>query len=130
MNTTLIASLVLGVGSLSTAFYAVITQVRDRARSVRKQESGIAIDEQTFERIKAEAAQVGSDQRIATERWWKEQFDAVKAELVTEQEWRREMSKRLRRHQPWDDHMYREAAMAGWNIEPPPKLDPEDDDSA
>lgn len=130
MSATLIVSLLLGGSALVTGAWSIFTQIRDRGRNIQKQQGDIKIDEKTYERIAAEAAQIGSDQRIATERWWKEQFDAVKAELVTEQNWRREMSKRLRRHQPWDDHMYREAQKAGWDVEPPPKLDPDDDVAA
>ena len=123
MNTTIL-SLLLGGGGALTGFYAVLTQVRDRRRNIARQEAAIPIDEQTRIKIASEAAAINADERIKIERWWKEQFDAVKAELTEDQRWRREMVQLLREHQPWDERMYAEAQAHGWTIEPPPKLHP------
>lgn len=129
MNTTVL-SLLLGSGAFLTAGFGIITQVRDRGRSVRKQETdieqiqgSIKLDETTRQRLAAEAAQINSDERIATEKWWKEQFDAVKSELVTEQGLRRRLSKWASEHQEWDKRAWKLALETDPNYPPPPELE-------
>jgi hypothetical protein len=133
MSATLIVSILLGLAAFSTSVFGVITQARDRSRSVRRQEgdidkiqAGIKLDETERERIAAEAAQINADQRIATERWWKEQFDAVKTELVEEQRLRRRLSIWASQHQEWDKRAWTLALEADPTYPPPPTLEPDD----
>ena len=105
LSTETLISAGLGAGGAITGAWAVATQWRDRYRRQAKQEGEIRLDDTTRIRIAAEAAQINSDERIATEKWWKEQFDAVKAELVEEQQWRRSMARQLKPHRAWDQHI-------------------------
>lgn len=123
MSSTLIVSLLLGVAALATSVFGVVTQIRDRGRSVRKQEGDIKLDETTRERLAAEAAQINADQRIATERWWKEQFDAVKTELVAEQTARRRLTKWANLHQEWDQSAWKQAIQTDPEFPAPPQLE-------
>lgn len=127
MSATLIVSLALGAIAVLTSAYGIYTQVKDRSRSVAKQEGSIALDDTTRTRIAAEAAQINSDERIATERWWKEQFDAVKGELVEEQRLRRRLTKWATEHQEWDQRAWTLALHADPNYPGPPQLDVDKD---
>lgn len=134
---TVLVSIALGIAALVTSIFTVVTQIRDRGRSVRKQESDIAslqgkieLDETTRDRLAAEAAQINADQRIATEKWWKEQFDAVKDELVEEQAARRTASKTIAHltkwateHQSWDQSAWKQAQKTDPDFPAPPKLE-------
>src|SRR6478752_5169721 len=109
MNATLTASLLLGAAALTSSVFGLITQARDRGRSVRKQEGDIKslegkieLDEVERERIAAEAAQINSDVAIAQQKWWKDSFDAVGPELADEQKLRRRLTKWADKHQEWD----------------------------
>ena len=142
--TTLIASLLLSISGVLAGLFAVYTQMRDRRRSIHRQQSEIdklektiELDETTRQRLSAEAAQIGAEQRIATERWWKEQFDAVKDELVEEQKIRRKeqasrraeqasmrnLSRWADEHQRWDERAWKLAVKTDPDYPPPPKLD-------
>ena len=130
MNTTLIVSLLLGGAALATSVFGVITQVRDRGRSIRKQEGdikkiegAIELDETTRTRLAAEAAQINSDVAIAQQTWWKEQFDAVRAELTEEQRARRRLSNWASEHQTWDERAWKLAIQTDPDYPPPPKLE-------
>lgn len=126
MSATLTISILLGLAALATSVFGIVTQVRDRGRSVARQEAQIELDETTRIRLAAEAAQIGEDQRIATERWWKEQFDAVRVELVSEQRRVRRLSKWAAEHQVWDTGAWERAVKTDPTYPPPPILDPED----
>lgn len=130
MNATLWVSIVLGSGSLLTSLYAVWTQIRNRKLNDIKKEGEVELDSAAYGEIANRAAKINSEERIETERWWKEQFDAVKVELKEtkdelsiERLWRRTVSRYIRRHQPWDDRMVDIARQHNWPIESPPKLD-------
>ena|SRR5436190_23894875 len=128
-STTITVSILLGLAALATSVFAMVTQIRDRGRNVRTQqgnidklEGAIKLDETERDRIAAEAAQINADQRIATERWWKEQFDAVKTELVEEQRARRRLSEWAAEHQTWDEMAWQLARKTDPHYPPPPKL--------
>lgn len=130
MSATLIASLLLGGGALATSVFALITQIRDRGRSVRKQEgdlkklqTGIELDETTRTRLAAEAAQINSDVAIAQQTWWREQFDAVREELTLEQQRTRRLTKWANEHQEWDKGAWHLAQQADPTYPPPPVLE-------
>lgn len=127
MSATAITSLLLGAGGTVTGVYAIFTQLRDRGRSVRKQEGEIGLDEKTRGKIIAEAAQINSDERIATERWWKEQFDAVKGELVEEQRLRRRLTRWAKLHEAWDQQAWTLALETDPMYPAPPTLENGDD---
>ncbi len=130
MNATRIVSLLLSGSGLATGVFAVITQVRDRGRSVRKQEGDIKqlegkieLDETTRSRLAAEAAQINSDVAIAQQTWWREQFDAVRAELIEEQKLRSRLTRWADKHQEWDTTTWHLALKTDPNCPPPPKLE-------
>lgn len=126
MNSTTIASLVLGSGGLLTGaglIWKIVVELLDRRRSVDKQEGEIKLDTATERRIAAEAAQINSDVAIAQQNWWKEQFDAVRTELVEEQRLRRALSKWASDHQEWDQRAWTLALKADPDCPPPPELE-------
>jgi septal ring factor EnvC (AmiA/AmiB activator) len=130
MTATLTASLLLGGAGLLTAIFGTITQARDRRRNIRKQEGdieklegSIRLDETTRTRLAAEAAQINSDVVIAQQNWWREQFDAVKTELVAEQQVRRRLSKWAGEHQEWDKRAWSLALQSDPKYPPPPTLE-------
>lgn len=132
MTPTLWISLVLGLGGALGTIFTVLTKISDREREKQKQEGAIKLDEASYTEIASRAAKINSEERIETERWWKEQFDAVKTELKEtreelgdEKSWRRRTSRRLRDHQPWDDIQYQKNPENG----PPPPLLDEDDEN-
>lgn len=132
MNPTLIVSLLLGAAALATSVFGVITQIRDRSRSVRKQEGdikklegAIELDETTRTRLAAEAAQINSDVAIAQQNWWREQFDAVREELTLEQQRTRRLTKWANQHQEWDQGAWHLAQQMDPGYPPPPMLDHE-----
>lgn len=130
MASTIGVSILLGLAALATSVFAMVTQIRDRGRNIRKQqgdidklEGAIKLDETERDKIAAEAAQINADQRIATEKWWKEQFDAVKTELVEEQRARRHLSAWATEHQVWDEKAWLLARKTDPHYPPPPKLE-------
>lgn len=109
MTATLWISLVLGLGGALGALFTFWTKVRDRNQDKAKKTGEIRLDQASYDEIASKAAQINSQERIETERWWKEQFDAVKednkeirTELDTEKKWRQKVTRRLRDHQEWD----------------------------
>lgn len=130
MNATTIASLLLGGGGALTGFYAIYTQIRDRGRSVRKQESDLRLDEATERRIITEAAKIGSDERIEAERWWSQQIDDLRADLREESTLARDARREVNRlvawadsHQEWDRRAWRKAMETDPQFPPPPQLE-------
>lgn len=123
MSAATVTSILLGAGGSLTGIYAVLNQVRDRRRHVVKQEGEIQLNDTTRVRIASEAAQINSDERIATERWWKEQFDAVKDELVEEQTLRRRLTKWAKAHQEWDQQAWTLALKSDPLTPGPPQLE-------
>jgi hypothetical protein len=133
MSATLITSLLLGGAAFATSVFGVVTQVRDRGRSVRKQEgdikrieTNIELDETTRTRLAAEAAQINSDVAIAQQTWWREQFDAVRGELTVEQQRTRRLTKWANQHQEWDQRAWTLARQSDPEYPPPPLLDMDD----
>ena len=131
MTPTLWISLVLGAGGALGTLFTVWTKFRDRKLEREKQQGDIKLSQASYNEIASRAAQINSQERIETERWWKEQFDAVKQELKEtredlgeEREWRRKTTSRLRAHQPWDDKQLMKNPESG---PPPPLLDDEDE---
>lgn len=120
---TVLVSLILGAGGLATAFYTLLTNIRDRKSTIAKQQSDLRLSKGTYEKIAADAAQINSDQRIETERWWKEQFDAVRVELAEEQKTRRRLTKWAVDHQEWDKRAWTLALLSDPDYPSPPTLD-------
>ena len=110
----------LGVASF---LYTVFKDFRDRKRVERKQEGEIQLDTATEQRIAAEAAQINSDVAIAQQNWWKQQFDAVRTELVEEQKQRRRLEKWAGEHQEWDQRAWTLALQTDPEYPPPPVLE-------
>jgi hypothetical protein len=129
MSAGMVSAILLGLAALVTSVWGIYTQSRDRDLSASDKRGKIQLDDTTRTRLAAEAAQINSDERIATERWWKEQFDAVKAELVQEQRLRREGDVEVRRltvwaneHQRWDQNTWELARQVDPACPPPPVL--------
>lgn len=132
MTPTLWISLALGLGGLMSAVMAVATKAGSWRRDKQKQTGEIKLDQASYDEIAVRAAKINSEERILTERWWKEQFDAVKVELqetrdqlASEKKWRRRTTERLRQHLPWDHHVYENCPEVG---PPPPLWDNEEED--
>lgn len=144
MTATIWVTLILGLGGLVTGLVAAIAKVADWRRDSKKKDTGIQLDEAGYREIASRAAKITSDERIETERWWKEQFDAVKIELTeckeqsreelresrnelrAERAWRKRIIHRLSVHQAWDDRHYAESPDKFGA--PPPLLDDIGDD--
>lgn len=123
MSTTLIVSLVLALGAAFTTGFNVYDQIRNKRREHAKLTGEIQLSRGQYDELAAKAAQITSQERIETERWWKEQFDAVRDELTIEQRWRRRVTTYIREHTPWDMKAYEELKKAGIDIPPPPILE-------
>lgn len=126
MNAATIASLVLGSGGLLTGIgliWKILIEILDRRRSINKQEGEIKLDTATERRIAAEAAQINSDVAIAQQSWWKEQFDAVRSELVVEQRIRKALERWAAEHQEWDQRAWIHALTTDPTFPPPPQLE-------
>lgn len=113
MTPTLWVSIILGIGGTLGAIFTGVSKLLDWKSNKLKKTGEIKLDKASYDEIASRAAKINSDERIETERWWKEQFDAVKIELketreelASEKAWRRKTTKRLREHQPWDDMMH------------------------
>lgn len=110
MTATLWISLVLGLGgSLGTAF-TVYTKIKDRGLEQEKRTGEVKLDKASYDKIAAEAARINSEKQIEQERWWKDQFEAVKVqnkemrdELDEEGKFRRRITRYIRNHEPWDE---------------------------
>lgn len=131
MTPTLWISLILGAGGVTGAVLAVITRIANWGRDREKSEGSIKLDKASYDEIAIRAAKINSEERIQTERWWKEQFDAVKLELQAtrgelniEKKWRRRTTERLRQHLPWDDHVAEKCP----DLPPAPPLWPDDEE--
>ena len=124
MTPTLWVSLVLGLGGLSGTIFTIWTKLKDRDQDNAKRSGEIRLDQASYDEIASKAAQINSQERIETERWWKEQFDAVKednkeirAELELEVTRRKAVEKRIVIHQHWDHDAVRRYPELG---DPPP----------
>ena len=131
MTPTLWVSIVLAIGGILGSIFTLVSKIRDWRADKEKKHGEIKLDSASYDEIANRAAKINSEERIETERWWKEQFDAVKIELKETREelseekaWRRKTTRRLRLHQPWDDHM----AQLHPDIGGPPILLDEDDE--
>lgn len=129
MSAGMISAILLGLAAFLTSVWGVYTQARDRDLSATDKRGKIQLDDTTRTRLAAEAAQINSDERIATERWWKEQFDAVKTELVEEQRLRRSGDIEIHRlktwaneHEDWDRNTWNLALQVDPTCPPPPVL--------
>jgi len=103
MNATLIVSFVLGIGGGLSGVYAFANSVRDRVRTVRKQEGDITLTDEQRNKIAAEAAQINATAAIAQQEFWQKQFQSVVTELEKERKWRRRVTRYIRNHEPWDE---------------------------
>lgn len=129
MNASTIASLVLGSGGLLTGvglIWKLIVELLDRNRAVDKQEGEIKLDTATERRIAAEAAQINSDVAIAQQNWWKEQFDAVRTELVVVQSRNKALEKWATEHEKWDQRAWTLALKSDPDYPSPPELEHND----
>jgi hypothetical protein len=131
MTPTLWISLVLGAGGGIGGILAVVTRIVEWRRNREKAEGEIQLGKASYDEIAVRAAKINSEERIQTERWWKEQFDAVKEQLIetnkqlqAEKKWRRRTTQRLREHLPWDKEQYDNCPQHG----PPPPLLADDED--
>ena len=127
--------------ALLVAFTGVATTAWNIWERKKKSPGEVELTAEERKNVAAQAAKINSEERIETERWWKEQFDAVKEELrqtrekaadelEIERKWRARITKYIRRHQPWDIEMERIARENNWPISPAPRIDltGEDDD--
>jgi hypothetical protein len=137
MTAITLASLLLGSGGLLTGAWAIYTQLRDRPRAVKKQESDlekqhgeIELTQELKQLIAAEAAKLNSDERIEAERWWSEQIESLRADLREEAELARNARREVNRlvawadtHQMWDRQAWRKAIESDPQFPPPPQLE-------
>ena len=130
MTATLWVSLILGSGGFLGALFTLWTKIRDRRQDKEKKSGEIKLDKASYDEIASLAAKINSEERIETERWWKEQFDAVKVELEEARseldeakKWRRKTTRRLKAHQVWDERVHKQNPGVG---PPPPLFDEED----
>lgn len=130
MTAALIVSIVLGFGGSLTAVITAWFTIRDRRQAREKKTGEIRLDKVSYDEIASRAAKINSDERIEIERWWKEQFDAVKlelretrVELEREKNARRKVTKWAKQHQQWDQDAYQLALHTDVNYPPPPLLD-------
>lgn len=121
-----LSSLLLGGGALVTAGWGIVTSRQAKKERDEKRPLEIQLSEEQRRQVADEANAQQNEKRIATERWWKEQFDAVRRELTVERRWRRAITKTMRAHAPWD--LLVEAKFRELNIEipVPPPLDVDD----
>lgn len=117
-----------GGGGIITTLYTLVTGWRDRAAAKRKDEADTELTAGQLVEVRAEASKVNTEERIETERWWKEQFDAVKDELLVERKWRRRVTKYIKAHQPWDELAQVRLREAAIHLPPPPTLEINGDD--
>lgn len=122
MNTVLV-SLILGAGGLATAFYTLLTNVRDRKANVQQQQSDLALSKGTYDKIAADAAKINDDRRLETEKWWGDQIAALRKDLDDETNRRRRLSNWANEHQAWDRRAWRLALETDPEYPPPPQLD-------
>jgi hypothetical protein len=111
-----------GAAGLLSFFYTVYKDVRGRHLQEKKAEGEVKLDSATETRIAAEAAQINSDVAIAQQKWWKDQFDAVRQELTEEQQLRRRLTQWAQSHQIWDRRAWELALHADPEYPPPPEL--------
>lgn len=123
MRPEIVVALIMGGSGLLSAGWTLYVAIRDRKNLKQKQSGEILLNREQQRHIAAEAAKINSDERIATERWWKEQFDAVKAELVKERQGRARIVRSIRQHQPWDQMVQQKLAELGLHVSHPPALD-------
>jgi len=109
-----------GAGSL---IYTVYKDFRDRRFREQKVEGEIQLDTVTEKRIAAEAAQINSDVAIAQQTWWKDQFTALREELVEEQKQSRKVRRWAELHQQWDRRAWELAVESDPSYPPPPSLE-------
>lgn len=124
------AGTLLGAGALLVSGIGAATTWRGRhahqrlenaSASKAEGEAGVSVEDK--KKIAAEAAKINSDERIETERWWKEQFDAVKAQLLVEFRWRRKVTEILKAHAAWDRRTIAEMRRHNLHVTDPPPLD-------
>lgn len=116
-------AIILGAAGAVSGVWTVYTNIRDRDSIVEKQTGEVKLDRASQKHIAAQAAAINSEERIETERWWKEQFDAVKVELQREVRFRRRVNKHIRQHQAWDQLAVKNMRANNISIPDPPTLD-------
>jgi hypothetical protein len=127
MSTTTILSILSAIGVAATAYWTVYTNVRDRRRTVAKQNTGIKIDEATYNEIATRAASINSDDMRKVGEFWQEQFDAVVKQVQSQQAWINSAKRRWAQHEVWDAKLAAQVRAHGGTIEPAPTLDPDED---
>lgn len=130
MNTNIV-TLILGSGVLGTSIWALVNSIRTRKITDAKQVVGVELDKATTDRIAAEAAKIGAEERIARERWFNDQIAELRSDLSEERHAAQRWRERLiafedfffSKHVPWDRDMMALARQHNWPIDPPPSLD-------
>ena len=127
MDTSTVLSIlsVLGVGA--TGGWTLYTNIRDRSRTVRKQETGVKLDEAQYAQIATQAAALNSEDLRKVGEFWQSQFDAVVRQVQEQQAWINKAKRRWALHELWDLKVAKEIRAHGWALYPAPSLDPDED---
>lgn len=127
MNTTTILSIISAIGVAMTGLWTLYANVRDRERNIRKQETGVKLDEAQYTQIATQAAALNSEDMRKVGEFWQAQFDAVVDQVRDQQLWINKAKRRWTLHEQWDEHVAREVRRCGGVLEPAPSLDPDED---
>lgn len=130
MTADTIASLVLGSGGLlsgAAILYSVVEKIRDRKRTVAKQQADLSkqgadtqLTTEQIQLVKQEASQAVSTERRESEKWWSDQIERLREDLHAEQTARRELTEWANLHQIWDRRAWILALEADPDYPPPP----------
>lgn len=127
MNTATILSILSATGVGATGAWTAWTRIRDRAREVTKQHTGIKLDEAQYAQIVTQAAALNSEDLRKVSEFWQMQFDAVTKRVQVQQDWINKARRRWWLHEQWDAQVAHDIRARGGNIGPAPSLDPDED---
>ena len=127
MSTATILSIISVVGVLLTTAWTLFTNMRDRFRTIQKQETGIKLDNATYAQIATQAAALNSEDLRKVGEFWAEQFDKVVKQVQDQQLWINAAKRRWALHEAWDARLAAQVRDFGGHIEPAPSLDPDED---
>lgn len=86
-------------------------------------EKKVELDEATRNDLIQQAAHRDEKRDEERARWWQEQIDALRSDLVEEQVARRKLTAWAYQHQPWDARAWHKALESDPEFPPPPTLE-------
>src|ERR1700733_8162121 len=105
MNTTTILSIMSALGVAATGLWTLYSNIRDRDREVRKQETGVKLNEAQYTQIAPQAAALNSADMRKVGEFGQARFDAVVEQVHDQPLWINKAKRRWALHERWDDHV-------------------------